>query len=98
MADRDGEIGSVQGVKVELVHPVRVQATALLGGDRGGDEAPGVGIVIETIEMPGHPIRDRSAAGRRHLFELGEIGDRQNARHDQHPDAGGLSAIAEPQK
>src|SRR6266404_6113892 len=77
---------------------VGVQAAALFGGDRGGDQAPRVGIVVEAVEMAGHPIRDRGAAGGGHLLQLGEIGDREDAWHDRYPDAGGVRAIAEAQE
>ncbi len=62
MADRDDQVGAVQGVEMEFVHSLGVEPAALLGGDRGGDEAAGVGIVVEPGEMTLHPGRDRGAA------------------------------------
>ena len=49
---------------MEFVHALGMQPPALLGGERGGDQAAGVGIVVEPVEMAFHPGRDRGAAGR----------------------------------
>ena len=83
---------------MEFVDAVGVQPAALLGGERGGDEAARVGVVVEPVEMRPHPGRDRGAAGRRHALQLGEIGDRQDAGDDRHGDAGGGDAVAETQE
>jgi hypothetical protein len=40
---------------MELVDAVRLEPAALLGGDRGGDQAARVGIVVEPVEMRRHP-------------------------------------------
>ena len=83
---------------MEFVDAVGLQAAALLGGQRGGDQPAGVGIVVEAVEMRAHPGRDRGAAGRRHALQLGEIGDRQDAGDDRHLDAGRAGAVAEAQE
>src|SRR5713101_1935168 len=37
VADRHRQVGAVQRVEMELMHPIRLQQSALLGGDRGGN-------------------------------------------------------------
>ena len=98
VADRDDQVGAVERVEMELVHALGLQPAALLGGERGGDQAARVGIVVEPVEMRRHPGRDRGAAGRAELLNLGEIGDRQDARHDRHRDPGRRGAVAKSQK
>src|SRR5271169_6547496 len=88
VADRDEQVGTVQRVEMEFGDAVSLQAAALLGGQRGGNQPAGVGIVVEAVEMRAHPGRDRSAAARRHALQLREIGDRQNTGYDRHLDAG----------
>ena len=97
MTDRDDQIGAVQCVKVKFVDAIGVQPPALLGGERRGDEAARIGIIVEPVEMRCHPARDRGSAARRHARQLGEICHRQDTRHDRDADAGGIGPVAKPQ-
>ena len=47
--------------------------------------------------MAGHPIRDRGTAAPGHASQLGEIGDRQDARHDRHADTSGGGTVTKAQ-
>ena len=59
--DRVGQVRPVEGIEVELVHAVRLQRPALLGGDGGGDQFPGFGILVEPVEEipPSSPVPSR---------------------------------------
>src|SRR5579864_3934238 len=62
VADRVNEVGAVHGVEVKVGDAMIDQVEHLLGGNRGGDQLAGCGIVIETVEAVGEPGRHRGAA------------------------------------
>jgi hypothetical protein len=97
MANSVDQIGAVQGIKMEIGHPLAVQLAALFGGDRGGDQFAGFGIVAEAIEQCRHPGRHRGAAHGGEARRLFKIGNRQDARHDGRDNAGAGGNIAEPE-
>src|SRR5688500_13589663 len=80
MADGISQLGAVQGVEVELADPARIKLAAKLGGDGGGDKLTGGGEVVQPLEEPVHPGRDRGAAHGGELAGLGDVGDGQDAR------------------
>src|SRR3984957_10713260 len=87
MADRVDEIGAVHGVEVKVGDTMIHQIEHLLGGDRGGDQLAGGGIVVEAVKTVGEPGRHRGAAARGKSFRRLEILHRQNPRHDRDVDA-----------
>src|ERR1700722_3658284 len=93
MADRVDEIGAVHGVEVKISDAMIHQIEHLLGGDRGGDQLAGCGIVVEAVEAVGEPGRHRGAATRRKGFRGLEILHRQNPRHDRDSDARRAHAV-----
>src|SRR5580698_8246672 len=50
VADGVNQIGAVHGVEVKVGHAVIDEIQYLLGGDRGGDQLPGRGIIVEAVE------------------------------------------------
>src|SRR6202140_3187949 len=64
MADRVNEVGAVHSVEVKVGDAVIDQVEHLLGGNRGGDQLAGRGIVVEAVEAVGEPGRHRGAAAR----------------------------------
>src|SRR5882757_6766477 len=57
-ADRIDQLGPVQGVEVEVVEAVFPQPRAGLGGDGGGDQPPGLDVVVEAVEQVAQPAGD----------------------------------------
>jgi isoquinoline 1-oxidoreductase len=55
VANRVGELGAIERVKVELLHAVLLQRLNLLDRDRRRDQAAGVRIVVEAREAPMEP-------------------------------------------
>src|ERR1700728_1709381 len=93
VADRVNEIGAVHGVEVKVRYAVIDQVEHLLGGDGGGDQLAGGGIVVEAVEAVGEPGRHRGAAARGESFRGLEILHRQNSRHDRDVDARGADPV-----
>ena len=83
MAHGVDQVGAVHGVEVEIGDAAVDQIEHLLGGDRGGDQLAGGGIVVETVEALGQPIRHRGAAARGEDSGLLEVLHRQDAGHDR---------------
>src|SRR5262249_31608708 len=73
MADRVDEVGAVHGVEVEVGDAAIDQIEHLLGGDRGGDELAGRGVLVEAVDALRQPIRQRGAAARGEILGLLEI-------------------------
>src|SRR4051794_33899980 len=61
MADREHEVRAVHGVEVEGVDAVFCEFLHLAGHNGGGYQLPGVGVVVEALELIGEPVRHRSA-------------------------------------
>ena len=61
------------------MHAVGVQPPALLGGDGGGDPDALGGIVVEAVELRGHPVGYAGAAAVAEALDLGEVVHRQDA-------------------
>ena len=89
MADRVRELGAIQRVEVEMADAARIELGAKLGGDGGGDELARGGKIVQPLEQPVEPRRDRGAAKPRELAGLGDVGDGQDAGCDLGGDAGG---------
>ena len=70
MADRVDEVGAVHGVEMKVGDAVIDQIEHLLGGDGGGDQLAGGGIVVEAVEAVGEPGRHRGAAARGEILRL----------------------------
>src|SRR3954452_10794750 len=97
MADGVSQLGAVQRVEMELADAAGIELAAQFGGDGGGDQLARGGEVVEPLEQPVHPRRDRGAAARRELAGLGDVGDGEDAGDELGVDArsGGLVAEAE---
>ena len=93
MADRVDQVGAVHGVEVEVGDAAIDEIEHLLGGDRGGDELAGGGVVVEAVEALGQPVRHRRAAARGEILGLLEVLHRQDAGHDRHVDAARAHAV-----
>src|SRR3954451_16865812 len=76
VTDRDDQVGAIERVEMEFMHAVRMQSPALLGGERGRDQAARIRVIVKALEMRPHPGRDRGSASRGHAPELREICDR----------------------
>ena len=46
MADRDGQLGAIEGVEVEMLDALLLELLALLGADMGGDQLQEVGVGV----------------------------------------------------
>ena len=97
VANRISQLGSVQGKKVKIHHARGLQLSALFGGGRNGHHAPGFLIVFQSLEQMRHPGRHGGAAGLGELRGLNKVTDRQDARHDRYPDAGGARTLQKAQ-
>src|SRR5580692_2649474 len=93
VADRVNEIGAVHRVEMKIGDAVIDQIEHLLGGDGGGDQLAGGGIVVEAVEAVGEPSRYRRTAARGKSLRGLEILHRQNPRHDRDVDAGRADAV-----
>src|SRR5690606_40679513 len=66
---------------------VLLERLDLFDGNRSGNHAPRVRVVIEAVETIHEPFRNGSAAALRHPEHLRKARDRQNAGHDRCRDA-----------
>src|ERR1700680_2788354 len=87
VADGVDEIGAVHGVEMKVGDAVIHQVEHLFGGDGGGEQLAGCGIVVEAVEAVGKPGRHRGAAARGKSLRGLEILHRQNPGHDWNIDA-----------
>src|SRR5580692_4423808 len=78
VADRVNEIGAVHGVEVKIGDAVIDEIEHLLGGNCGGDQLAGGGVVVEAVEAVGEPGRHRRTAARGKSLRGLEILHRQN--------------------
>ena len=83
---------------MELADAARIELGAKLGGDGGGDELARGRQIVQPLEQPVEPGRDRGAAHRRELAGLGDVGDGQDAGHDLGVDAGRGDLVAEAEE
>jgi hypothetical protein len=83
---------------VEVVEALLLQLGAHLGGHRAGDQATGLGILVQAVEQVGQPAGNRSLAGGRHLLQAVEVGHRHDARHDRNGDPRGARLVDEAQE
>ena len=65
----------------------------LAGGDRGGDQLAGLGIVVEAFEFVGQPVRHGCAGAGHEIARLLEIVHRHDAGHDRDIDAARADAV-----
>src|ERR1700735_4205216 len=93
MADRENEIGAVHGVKMKGLDAVLVELLHLPGGNRGGNELAGLGVVVEAVELFSEPIWHRGAGAGDKGSSLLEIVHRHDAGHDRNIDAAGADAV-----
>src|SRR5215472_17906077 len=83
---------------MKLADPVAAQLLDLLDRDRGGDQAAGLRIVIESIEALAQPRRDARAAGTREAQYLRKARDGQDPRHERRVEAECGATITKAQK
>src|SRR5258705_775380 len=93
MADGEHEVGAVHGVEVEGVDAMLRQLLDLAGGDGGGHQLAGLGIVVETFELVREPVRHRGAGTGDKIAGLLEIVHRHDAGHDRNRDAAGANPV-----
>src|SRR5258707_6772856 len=93
MADGEHEVGAVHGVEVEGVDAMLGELLHLAGGDGGGHQLAGLGIVVETFELFREPVRHRGAGAGDEVAGLLEIVHRHDARHDRNRDAAGADPV-----
>src|SRR6185437_5284835 len=73
VAQREGQVRAVERVEMELVDALGMQAAAEVAGDRGGDHAACLDVVVEAVEHVGEPRRDLRAAQAGHPLDALEI-------------------------
>src|SRR4029453_18046150 len=93
MADRKHEVRAVHGVEVKGVDAVLGELLHLAGGNGGGDELAGLGVIVEPFELVRQPCRHRRAGAGHEAARLLEIVHRHDAGHDRNIDAVGTHAI-----
>src|ERR1700722_17020327 len=93
MADREHEVRAVHGVEVKGVDAVLGQFLHLAGGDGGGHQLAGLGIVVEAVEFFPQPVRHAGAGAGDEIARLLEIVHRHDAGHDRNSDAAGADAV-----
>src|SRR5688572_30017998 len=98
VADRVGQLRTIQRIEMELLDAVALQGVHLLDGHRRGDQLARFGIVLEPVEAVLQPVRDRGAAALGELRDLRETRDGQDARHDGRVDAARRATIAKAQE
>ena len=98
MAGREGQVGAIERVEMELVDAFALQAAAEVAGHGGGDHAAGLDVVVEALEHLGQPGRHLGAAQAGHPGDALEVRHRHDAGHDRHVDAGRRGVVAEAQE
>src|ERR1700690_2460272 len=98
MTDREGQVGAVQGVEMELMDSLAYQSLDLADRERRGDHAPGVRILLEPLEARAQPVRHERTATLREAQHLRHARDRQDAGDEAGRDPGGGAAVAEAQE
>src|SRR6202453_1625188 len=98
VTDRIGQLGTIQGVEMELLDPVPAQVLHLFYRHIRGNHAPRLRIVIQPIEALTQPRRHGGAAALGKAQQLGKARDRQYSRHQARANSGGLAPIAVTQE
>src|SRR6266702_6473937 len=93
MADREHEVRAVHGVEMEGIDAMLGELLHLAGGDGGGHQLAGLGIVVEAVEFVGEPRRHGGAGAGHEVARLLEIVHRHDAGHDRNIEAAGAHAI-----
>src|SRR6185436_3765123 len=76
VAQRERQVRAVQRIEMELVDALGMQAPTEVAGDRGGDHAARLDVVVEPVEHGGEPARNLRPAQAGHLEDALEVGDR----------------------
>ena len=97
MTDRVNKIGAVHRVEMEIGDAAVDEAEHLLRGDRRGDQTPGRGIIIQSFEAIGEPLRHAGAGALGEIGGLLEILHRHNAGNDRDRHAAITRAIEKAQ-
>src|SRR5688500_4089615 len=98
MADGVGEVGAVQGVKVDTIYAFLRQAADLVGGQGDRHELTNTRLVVEAIEgVPDELRYGRSRLGGE-LRRLVEVRNRHNSGDDRHMDPGAAGLLAEAEE
>src|SRR5258706_16173703 len=79
MADGEHEIRAVHGVEMKGVDAVLGEFLHLAGGDGGRNELAGFGIVVESFELFGEPVRHARAGASDKIAGLLEVVHRHDA-------------------
>src|ERR1700731_3068012 len=93
MADGEHEVRAVHGVEVKGVDAVLGQFLHLAGGDGGGHQLAGVGVVVEALELLRQPVRHAGAGAGDEGARLLEIVHRHDAGHDRNGDAARFDTV-----
>src|SRR3546814_20774405 len=70
MTDGIAELGAVEGVEMEVAHAARIEAAAHFGSDRRRHQLARGGLIVEPVDQPHPPHRDRAAAPLGHAPRL----------------------------
>src|SRR5580704_6801570 len=73
MADGEHEVGAVHGVEMKGIDAALGEFLDLAGGDRSRDQLAGLGVVVETFELGGKPVRHAGAGAPGEIRGLLEI-------------------------
>ncbi|KAG7666547.1 hypothetical protein KSW81_002826 [Nannochloris sp. 'desiccata'] len=98
VAGRVGQLRPVEGVEVELLDVLGIEAAAEFGGDGGGHVLAGAGEHVEPFHQFDQPVRHVRAALRRQLAGARKVGDGQDAGHDRLGDSRRRRAVAEAEE
>src|SRR6202165_2382273 len=93
MADGEHEVRAVHGVEMKGIDAVLGEFLHLAGGDGGGHQFAGVGIVVEALEFLREPVRHGGAGARDKIAGLLEVVHRHDAGHDRNGDAAGANPV-----
>jgi hypothetical protein len=92
------KISLVHRIEMKGVNSIRMENTALFGGNTGGDKLSGFRIFIKSFKQSMHPVRYIRSTHFCELSCLCKIGNGQNTRNDRNCDPSSACAIEEPEK
>src|SRR5438132_1316030 len=98
MTNGVAELRPIKCVEMKMAHTAGVELSAQLGRNGRGDELTRSGKVVQSLEQVVEPTGDASAAAVREPAGRGNVGHRQDARHDFDVDTGGGGIVAETEE
>src|SRR6185437_3007115 len=98
VTDGVSQLGTIERVEVKVAHAVTRQLLHLINGNTGCDEAPRLGIVLQTVKALLEPVGDLRSTTLRHARQRWESRDGHHSRDDGDIDTGGGATVAKAQK